>query len=49
VYDGIIFTDVNESLGYAKYAGAYRIASALRDLNANIKVIDFFARLEKSY
>lgn len=49
MYDGIIFTDVNESLGYAKYAGAYRIASALRDLNANIKVIDFFARLEKSY
>ena len=47
MYDGIIFTDVNETLGYAKYAGAYRIASALRNLNANIKVIDFFVRLSE--
>lgn len=45
MYDGIIFTDVNEPLGYAKYAGAYRIASALRNLGANIKVIDLFVRL----
>jgi radical SAM superfamily enzyme YgiQ (UPF0313 family) len=47
MYDGVIFTDVNETLGYAKYAGAYRIASALRNLNANIKVIDFFVRLSE--
>lgn len=40
----LIFTDVAEEIGYAKYAGAYRIASSLRILGSSVKVIDCFAR-----
>lgn len=43
----LIFTDVAEEIGYAKYAGAYRVASALRELGASVKVIDCFVRFTK--
>lgn len=40
----LIFTDIAEDIGYAKYAGAYRVASSLRELGASVKVIDCFVR-----
>lgn len=41
----LIFTDVNEPIGYAKYAGAWRVASELRSIGASVRVVDCFTRL----
>lgn len=38
----LLFSDVAEEIGFAKYAGVYRVASALRQLGAHVKVIDCF-------
>ena len=39
----LIFTDDNSWTGFARYAGAYRIASELRASNYSVKVVDFFS------
>tara|TARA_B110000503_G_scaffold8850_1_gene12045 strand:- start:8325 stop:9824 length:1500 start_codon:yes stop_codon:yes gene_type:complete len=38
----LLFSDVAEDIGFAKYAGVYRIATSLRELGAKVKVIDCF-------
>ena len=40
--DVVLLTDVNHNVGYAKYAGTWRIATELRRLNANVKIIECF-------
>lgn len=42
-YDAIIFSDDNAWIGFARYAGAYRIATELRNAGFRVRVIDFFA------
>lgn len=42
----IIFTDINASPGHTRYAGAYRIATELRQHGFDVQVIDFFASLD---
>lgn len=39
----IIFTDDNGWVGFARYAGAYRIATELRSQGYKVKVVDFFS------
>lgn len=39
----VIFTDDNAWIGFARYAGAYRIATELRQAGYSVKVIDFFS------
>lgn len=46
--DVLLFTDVNEALGFGRYAGAYRIATELRDNNFSTQVVDMFASLSDS-
>jgi len=41
----IIFTDTNGALGFGRYAGAYRIATELRDAGYTCQVVDFFAEM----
>lgn len=41
---GIIFTDVNGSLGVGRYAGPYRVASEFRKRGQEVKVVDFMMR-----
>lgn len=45
MYDAIIFSDVGGSLGFGRYAGAYRIATALREHGFKTQVVDFFGSL----
>lgn len=47
MYDVILFTDINLDIGFAKYAGTYRIASELRNLGASVKVIDCFTKFSE--
>jgi hypothetical protein len=47
-YQVIIFTDDNRFVGFARYAGAYRIASELRNAGYTVKVIDFFSRYSEA-
>jgi len=42
----VIFSDINASLGHSRYAGAYRIASELRENGFDVQVIDFFASFD---
>lgn len=42
----VLFTDVNEA-GIGRYAGTYRIATALREAGYTVQVIDFFTSLGK--
>ena len=39
--DVILFTDVNGSYGFGRYAGPYRIATELRQLGQSVQTIDF--------
>ena len=39
----IIFSDDNAWIGFARYAGAYRIASELRMAGYTVQVVDFFS------
>lgn len=41
----IIFTDINNTYGFGRDAGAYRIATELRSNGFAVQVIDFFASL----
>lgn len=42
-YDAIIFTECNGSIGWGRDAGAYTVASRLREVGYRVKVIDFFS------
>jgi radical SAM superfamily enzyme YgiQ (UPF0313 family) len=44
----VIFTDSNGALGFGRYAGPYRIATELRQLNISVQVIEFFAEFNQS-
>lgn len=44
--DILIFTDDNGWIGFARYAGAYRIATELRQAGFSVKVVDFFASMK---
>lgn len=37
----LLFTDVNGSIGFGRYAGTYRIATELRSMNIDVQTIDF--------
>tara|TARA_R110002153_G_scaffold29711_3_gene91126 strand:+ start:46853 stop:48208 length:1356 start_codon:yes stop_codon:yes gene_type:complete len=39
--DVILFTDVNGCFGFGRYAGTYRIATELRNMNLKVQTIDF--------
>lgn len=41
----IIFSDTNGALGFGRYAGAYRIATAIRAAGFTCQVVDFFAEM----
>jgi radical SAM superfamily enzyme YgiQ (UPF0313 family) len=41
----LIFTDVNGVIGFGRYAGAYRVATELRNAGYSTQVIDFFANI----
>ena len=41
----ILFTDVNNTYGFGRDPGAYRIATELREHGYSVQVIDFFASL----
>ena len=41
--DTIIFTDCNGVPGFGRYAGAYKVATEIRNANYSCQVIDFFA------
>lgn len=43
--DVLIFTDSNGALGFGRYAGPYRIATALREKGFTVQVVEFFADL----
>ena len=43
--DVVIFTDANGLLGFARYAGAYKVATELRRSGYSVQVVDFFADL----
>lgn len=45
MYDAIIFSDTNGTLGFGRYGGAYKIASTLRSNGYRVKVLEFFADL----
>ncbi len=47
-YEVVIFTDDNRFVGFARYAGAYRIATELRQAGYRVKVVDFFSRYSES-
>ena len=42
-YDVVLFTECNGSIGWGRDAGAYTVASRLRENGYNVKVIDFFS------
>jgi len=48
MFDIILFTDVNMEIGFAKYAGTFRIATELRQLGASVKVIDCFTKFTEN-
>ena len=41
--DTIIFTDCNGVPGFGRYAGAYKVATEIRNAGYSCQVIDFFA------
>ena len=43
----LIFTDINGLVGFGRYAGAYRIATELRNNGFTVQVIEFFASLNE--
>jgi len=43
IYDVVLFTECNGSIGWGRDAGAYTIASRLREAGYNVKVLDFFS------
>jgi len=42
-YDVVLFTECNGSIGWGRDAGAYTVASRLRESGYKVKVIDFFS------
>ena len=46
--DVVIFTECNGSIGWGRDAGAYTVASRLREVGYNVKVIDFFSHFNIS-
>jgi hypothetical protein len=44
-YDVILLTDVSDQLGYAKYAGTWRVATELRNIEARVKIIEYFSTM----
>lgn len=42
-YNVVIFTECNGSIGWGRDAGAYTVASRLREQGYSVKVIDFFS------
>lgn len=46
-YHAIIFTECNGSIGWGRDAGAYTVASRLREAGYSVKVIDFFSHFNK--
>lgn len=46
--DVVIFTECNGSIGWGRDAGAYTVASRLRESRYNVKVIDFFSHFNFS-
>jgi hypothetical protein len=42
----IILTDVNGAWGFGRYAGAYKVATELRERGFSVQVVEFFADLE---
>jgi radical SAM superfamily enzyme YgiQ (UPF0313 family) len=45
-YDAIIFTECNGSIGWGRDAGAYTVASRLREIGYKVKVLDFFSHFD---
>ena len=45
MYDVVIFSDTNGTLGFGRYGGAYKIASTLRSKGYRVKILEFFADL----
>ena len=45
--DVLIFTDVN-TIGFGRYAGAYRVATELRNNGYSVQVIDFLLDLDQN-
>lgn len=45
--DVLIFSDDNGWLGFARYAGAYRIATELRSSGFSVQVVDFFGSMSE--
>lgn len=43
MYDVILFTECNGSIGWGRDAGAYTVSSRLREAGYKVKVIDFFS------
>jgi radical SAM superfamily enzyme YgiQ (UPF0313 family) len=46
LYDAIIFTECNGSIGWGRDAGAYTAASALRSKGYSVLVVDFFSHFD---
>jgi hypothetical protein len=47
IYHAVIFTECNGSIGWGRDAGAYTVASRLREAGYSVKVIDFFSHFNK--
>jgi radical SAM superfamily enzyme YgiQ (UPF0313 family) len=43
MYNAVIFTECNGSIGWGRDAGAYTVASQLRSVGYSVKTIDFFS------
>jgi len=43
----VIFTDVSHG-GFGRYAGTYRVATELRQLGADVQIVEFFTKWDKT-